>query len=247
MRLDAGHWSGLPLRYGPGAAAEARYVRHRMTLRAILFDLDGTLHDKTATLRAVAARQYSSADLASRHIAYETWQSSFVELNNLRIEKTEVFSRLAQLFGLPRSFQASLLEDFDENLGKLAVAFPGAVDLLGVCRGKGLKVGVVTNGRDAFQRSKIEGMGLSPYLDAVVTSGAFGSKKPDPKIFLACLSQLGVPPRQAVFVGDDLQADIEPSLQLGMRAILKAASPSPRVWLCTESLPEIAAFIQSHA
>lgn len=31
------------------------------------------------------------------------------------------------------------------------------------------------------------------------------------------------------------------------RAVLKAASPSPRVWLCTESLPEIAAFIQSHA
>jgi putative hydrolase of the HAD superfamily len=210
-----------------------------MQLKAVLFDLDDTLHDKSATLRAVSNSQYLAASLARLGVDEHAWQESFVELNNLRIEKSEVFARLAKSFALPPVLQASLLEDFDNNLGKLAVPFPGAVDLLQACKGRGLKTAIVTNGRDAFQRSKIAGMGLTALVDAVATSGAFGSKKPDLAIFHYCLDALKVEPGEAAFVGDDLEADIEPAVAIGMRAIWKSTQTSQIAWLCSDSLPLI--------
>ena len=218
-----------------------------MPLRAILFDLDDTLHDKSATLRAVAARQYTSADLHRFRVAPEAWVSRFLELNNERIEKTEVFARLADTFDLRQSVQNELLHDFDTNLGKMARPFPKAIELLQACRSRGLKLGVVTNGRDGFQRSKTVGMGVHTLLDSVVTSGGFGSKKPDQRIFLACLKELDVSPQDAAFVGDDFEADMEPSLALGMVAIWKNEGRSERVAFCSDELDQIHAYLRSVA
>jgi len=132
-----------------------------MSLRAVLFDLDGTLHNKSATLRAVGAAQYQWAGLRALGIAAAHWESEYLVLNNQLIEKAEVFARLRSTFGLPKSVAAALLEDYDNNLGKSAILYAGAVDLLAACGAKGLKLGIITNGRDAFQRSKINGMGIA--------------------------------------------------------------------------------------
>ena len=110
-------------------------------------------------------------------------------------------------------------------------------------RGRGLKIGVVTNGRDAFQRSKIAGMGAAAHIDATVTSGGFGAKKPDHRIFAACLGELGVAPSEAAFVGDDFEADMEPALALGLHAVWKTKLQSPRVAFCADELPAIHAHL----
>lgn len=212
-------------------------------LRAILFDLDDTVHDKSATLLKVARSLHEAARLENIGIQAEEWEASFVALNNARMEKTEVFSQLAERFGIAGMLRDRLLRDFDANLGAHAVAFPGALELVDRCRQRGWKTGIVTNGRDAFQRSKIAGMGLAPRIDAIVTSGAFGGKKPDPAIFLHGLALLGVEPREALFVGDDFQADIEPSVKLGMRAIWKSKDASSLAWHCTDSLLALRTFL----
>jgi FMN phosphatase YigB (HAD superfamily) len=165
-----------------------------MNLQAVLFDLDDTLHDKSATLRAVAARQYVMGGLSSWGIQERDWASQYVELNNLRGEKTEVFARLRDRFSLPSDLAAVLLADFDTNLGASARPYAGALDLVSACKSRGMKVGLVTNGRDAFQRSKIAGMGIAENFDAVVTSGGLQIKKPDLRIFRACLGMLVVEP-----------------------------------------------------
>ena len=91
-----------------------------MMVRAVLFDLDDTLHDKSATLGASARSQYVSADLASFGISPLDWEAQFVELNNLRIEKVEVFARLRSHFSLSPELSTSLLAEFDANLGAMA-------------------------------------------------------------------------------------------------------------------------------
>lgn len=214
-----------------------------MNLRAILFDLDDTLHDKSATLRVVAARQFEEAGLASRGVSRDQWEAQFLALNNTRIEKTEVFARLRGTFALPDALAARLLDDFDTNLGAVAQPCAGALELLAAARGQGLKVGIVTNGRDAFQRSKIAGMGVAAYVDATVTSGAFGAKKPDHRIFTACLDELDAEPSEAAFVGDDFEADMEPAIALGLHAVWKSKLQSPRVAFCAAELPTIHAYL----
>lgn len=218
-------------------------VRPLMNLQAVLFDLDDTLHDKSATLSAVAAKQYATNKLALLGIHEPDWESQFVALNNLRIEKTEVFARLRDRYSISPELTESLLADFDNNLGTVAKPFAGALPLLRACRARGLKTGLVTNGRDAFQRSKISGMGVAEALDVVVTSGGLGIKKPDPRIFHACLLQLGVEASDAAFVGDDYESDMQPALELGMCAIWKSASSSPQVAFSSSHLNEIQAFL----
>lgn len=211
-----------------------------MPLLAVLFDLDDTLHDKSATLQRVAGVQFNAFNLSGYGIAQVRWHEQFLGLNNQRIEKTEVFRRLATEFRLPEALEIALLKDFDENLGNHACPYPGALELLASLRERGMKLGIVTNGRDAFQRSKIEGMGVTKLVDSIVTSGGFGVKKPDPRIFVACLNQLQVAPESAAFVGDDFAADMEPAIALGMLPVWKNAERSNRVAFASLNLLQLA-------
>jgi len=214
-----------------------------LALRAVLFDLDDTLHNKTATLSIVAETQFEGAELRRLGIVKSSWLAAFIELNNLRIEKTEVFERLAERFSLSTDLKEQLLADFDSNLGTLAQPYSGVFELLAACKQQGLKTGIVTNGRDQFQRSKIEGLGISPFIDSVVTSGGFGVKKPHHSIFLECLHQLSVSPEHAAFIGDDFEADMKPANALGMQPIWKSSDVSTAVAFSSDTIQEIQDFL----
>lgn len=214
-----------------------------MSHRAILFDLDDTLHDKCATLDVVGLDLYRAFGLQGLDIELTEWQADFLKWNRLKISKAEAFQRLSQRFQISSPLTARLLEHFDTHLGRSAIAFPGAIALLEACRAHGLMIGIVTNGRDVFQRSKIAGMGIEPLVDAIVTSGQAGIKKPDPRIFKACLEALNVRAGEATFVGDDLTADVEPALALGMRAVWKSKHVSPLATFSSDSLEEIRLFL----
>ena len=81
------------------------------------------------------------------------------------------------------------------------------------------RLAVVTNGTPDLQREKLEAVGLVPYFTSVTVSGALGSGKPDPRIFAHTLARLGVPPTQAVMVGNDLTRDIRGARQAGIAGI----------------------------
>jgi putative hydrolase of the HAD superfamily len=216
-----------------------------MRFRAVIFDLDDTIHDKTATLRAVAGRLFVDHGLAGAGVNESSWNTEFVRLNNLRIGKPEVFARLKDQFGLTEGLTQSLLADFDANLGSQAQPYPGAVECLAACKAAGLKVALITNGRDEFQRSKIAGMGVTHYFDAIFTSGGFGARKPHPSIFEACLQSLGVAASETAVVGDDLGCDIESAISLGMTPVWKSSEQSTQVALSTEDFEVIQAYLTS--
>lgn len=90
-------------------------------------------------------------------------------------------------------------------------------ELLARLRDAGLQTAIVSNGRDAFQRAKIAALGATRLVDAIVTSGAFGLKKPDPAIFGEALPQLDP---AADFASDSLQ-------RIGDFLLEAAASTAP--------------------
>lgn len=220
-----------------------------MPLHAVLFDLDDTLHDKTATLWRVGRRLHTDHRLDRLGVDVLAWEDRFVAWSRERLDKAEVFARLRDRFTLPDTLARDLFADHDATLGRDAVAFPGAIDCLAACRAAGLKLGVVTNGRDAFQRSKLDGIGATPYLDAVFTSDGFGARKPDPAIFTACLDALGCSPEHAAMVGDDRAHDLAPALALGLRAVWKSPHIAGDIALGSDDFAVIAAWLtaQAHA
>lgn len=216
-----------------------------MQLTAVVFDLDNTLHDKSATLALIAARDHAWARLDHLGIAAADWSHRYHELNQLKLDKAEVFARLGEDFSLPQPLTQALFTRFEQDFGATAQAFAGALELVTACKARGWKTGLVTNGRDGFQRAKLTGMGLTDQLDTVLTSGGFGLKKPDLRIFQACCQQLGVAPEQTAFVGDNFEADMQPALTLGMLAIWKSEMASTQVAFSSNRLSEIQAFLLS--
>jgi putative hydrolase of the HAD superfamily len=81
------------------------------------------------------------------------------------------------------------------------------------------RLAVVTNGAPDLQREKLERVGLVPYFAIITISGEVGIGKPDPRIFAHTLARLGVPPTQAVMVGNDLTRDIRGAQKAGITGI----------------------------
>lgn len=62
-------------------------------------------------------------------------------------------------------------------------------------------------------------LGIRPRLGAAVVSAEVGVVKPRPEPFLAALRALGAEPRECIFVGDNLAADVGGAAALGMRTV----------------------------
>ena len=119
--------------------------------------------------------------------------------------------------------------------------YDDALPVLGELRGRGLKLGLVSNtSRDleAFVvHHRLE-------VDVAIGSRSHGKTKPDPTIFRAALDRLAVEPGAAAMVGDSVEDDIEGALALGMRAILldregRYPELEPRITGLGELLPAL--------
>ncbi len=65
-------------------------------------------------------------------------------------------------------------------------------------------------------------------FDVVIDSNRVGLRKPSPQIFLLALKRLELPAHEAAFVGDSLERDMLPSIEMGMKAIwLKGSDRGP--------------------
>ena len=90
---------------------------------------------------------------------------------------------------------------------------------------------------------------MATQLDFVIASGAVGLSKPDPAFFRLAATGAGVPPGEALMVGDSYRADIEGAASAGMDGILirrpewrkrrEAVPPQARVIASLAELPEI--------
>ena len=109
--------------------------------------------------------------------------------------------------------------------------FDGAAELLSGIAGLRLRCLIVSNTtfRDAeMYRRDFEVFGWDGWVDGYVTSVDAGCPKPDERIFRLALEMAGSPPHRCVMIGNSEQADVEPALRLGMRAIRVAIEePAP--------------------
>jgi putative hydrolase of the HAD superfamily len=82
------------------------------------------------------------------------------------------------------------------------------------------RLGVLTNGRPDIQARKVQALGLTRLVDAVVYADELvAGGKPDPAPFLDACRRLEVQPANTVFVGDDSAADMAGARAVGMRTV----------------------------
>lgn len=80
--------------------------------------------------------------------------------------------------------------------------------------GKVRRLGSISNGF-----ADLEEIGLASHFQVSLAAHRFGCAKPDPRIFLAACAALEVAPGQAIYVGDDLLADVQGARAAGLRSV----------------------------
>lgn len=110
-----------------------------------------------------------------------------------------------------------------EPLDARVVPYDDTIDTLEWLCGAGYQVGLISNTMwpARYHHQELERFGLHPYFDHTVFSSDVGVWKPQPGIYLLSLDALGVPAREAVFVGDTPAHDIVGAKQVGMRTVYK--------------------------
>jgi HAD superfamily hydrolase (TIGR01509 family) len=106
---------------------------------------------------------------------------------------------------------------------------PGTAEALDRLRAAGLRLGVVSNS-DGRVEEALTAAGIRDRFDLVLDSALVGVEKPDPAIFRAALTALGVAPGEALYVGDLYDVDVVGARAAGIDAVLlvpDAAAPGP--------------------
>jgi putative hydrolase of the HAD superfamily len=118
----------------------------------------------------------------------------------------------------------------------------GALDTLRALRAARLRLAIVSN-FDGRLFELLDGLGITPLVDAVVASTAHDAAKPDPRLFHVAARLLSVPAHDVLHVGDDVDLDVHGALGAGCRAMLLArdGGPVPQGITVLRRLPDLPA------
>jgi HAD superfamily hydrolase (TIGR01549 family) len=166
-------------------------------VRALIFDLDGTLID--TVYAHVFAWQRA---LAEAGMPIEGWR-----IHRRMGMSGGLFTRaVARELGRPLSDQE--IEDVQQRHGQLfrellpeRRPLPGAVDLLRHLTEGGVPYGIATSGRRPEINDSLEALGVTEGV-VIVERGDVLRAKPEPDLFLACQERMGVQIRDVTVVGD---------------------------------------------
>ncbi len=207
-------------------------------IRAVLFDLDGTLRHskpnspKTMLDFAVSLGVPDSAELRQQNLrwVHYYWAQSPELLADLKIYQsltpefwTFYTERSLGTFGCPPEQARSLAPEIERLMTEVYKPenwIPDDIPLtLENLRAAGFTLGVISN-RSASFTAELASLGLEQYFSLAIAAGEVNCWKPEPEIFWHALERLGIPPQEAVYVGDNFYADIIGAQNAGMGAIL---------------------------
>jgi putative hydrolase of the HAD superfamily len=189
-------------------------------IRAIIFDLDGTLLDRNASLKHFIKNQHKHRLCDQTKVPLAEYIKNFMEYDsNGYVPKVIVYEKLQNTYGWDETLSRHLCKDYQERFHEYCVPMSGLQELLQVLSSSDMKKGLITNGETLFQSQTIDALQIKEYFDSILISEREGIRKPEAEIFSRCLEQLKVKPEDAVYIGDHPENDIEAASKFGLKTI----------------------------
>lgn len=176
-------------------------MKFPIDIKAVAFDLDGTLvetlpdlHEAAVRMLADIGRPAVSVDIVRTYIGHGVDRL----IGRLLTGKTDgdadpaLFEPAAQAF---RRHYASVLT-------RASHPYAGVVATLALLRKRGFKLACVTNKPARFTEPLLQSLGLTTLLDLVLSGDSLPRKKPDPLPLLHCARAFGIHPGHLLMVGD---------------------------------------------
>lgn len=182
-------------------------------VRAVIFDMDGTLLDTEAEHRRVMAQ---AADALG-------WPfSEDVQLAMIGIHREANRAMLVKRFGADfplEQFYADADRLFEAALEAAVPMRPGVEPLLQQLAQAGIPMAIATSTEAPYAQQRLQKAGLLDYFDTVVTRNDVDRPKPHPEPYLLAARRLGVDPAQAIAV-EDSYAGVRSAAAAGMATVM---------------------------
>lgn len=198
-------------------------------IKHIFFDLDHTLWDFETNSALTFRKIFKECSLELQvdrfmmhyapinHRYWKLYRENRIDQENLR------YSRLRDTFKAIK-FDADdhlihlLSERYIDNLSNETALLPYAKEILEYLEKK-YKLHIITNGFDSIQYKKLRKSKIADFFKTVTTAEEVQLKKPHPKVFYHALDKAQAHKKESLMIGDNLEADIQGAIQIGMQAI----------------------------
>jgi HAD superfamily hydrolase (TIGR01509 family) len=208
-----------------------------MTLRAVFFDMGGTLEtygwtpelrlQETAGIRQLLGEAGISLDLTDQQL-FEIISAGLDAYHQVSLQTMEELPppRVWNEYILPgcpvdRERLAAIAEDlmvFIETHWFQRAMRPEVPGVLEAIHKMGLKIGLISNVNSRGQvPANLELYGIRHYFDPIVLSSEYGRRKPDPAIFHYAARLANVPTGECAYIGDRIARDIIGARKAGYR------------------------------
>jgi phosphoglycolate phosphatase len=179
-------------------------------VRALIFDLDGTLIDSQRDLIRsvnVMLREMGRAELKEETISGYIGQGAPILVGRALGEgvSEEEHKRALQFF----------LRYYEEHKMDTTRAYPGVAETLKELAG--LPMAILTNKPARISVRILDELGLKRYFRAIYGGNSFETKKPDPLGANTILREFGVVPHEALLIGDS-EVDVQTARNAGALA-----------------------------
>jgi pyrophosphatase PpaX len=179
-------------------------------LRAVLFDLDGTLIDSIGLI--VDAMHHAFEGFGGTVPADSVWMAG---IGTPLFKQLALYARSAEELDMLRErYRAYQFIHHDDVIKE----YPGTTAVLEDLHARGLAMGIVTSKGDELARRGLELTGLARFLPVVVSADSVTKYKPEPEPVLLALERLGVRADEALMMGDSPH-DISSGNAAGVRTI----------------------------
>jgi 2-phosphoglycolate phosphatase len=185
-----------------------------VSVRGVLFDLDGTLVDTAPDLVAVLNTLLREHGRVQMPFAVARNEVSNGALGLLRLGFGEL-PTAAELAGL----RARFLELYRDNICVGSRLFIDLECLFNHV--SDVRWGIVTNKPHAYTEPLLAALGIAGRWGTVVSGDRLPQRKPDPAPLLLAAAELGLPAASCVYVGD-APRDIEAGRAAGMQTVAAA-------------------------
>jgi HAD superfamily hydrolase (TIGR01549 family) len=200
-------------------------------ITTVIFDMDGTLIEHTWQLDQVCetlfARFAGQLQPVSQAEFFDCFWSKSEDMWHMVVDGVldgdvaakYAYANTLRTLGQDTTLAEPMLTYWMELVLAEATPFDDAYTVLQTVRQKYV-TGILTNGFINLQRQKIERYRLADYVDFTLVSEEIGYHKPDKRAFLEALKLANrAEPHQALYIGDNLVADIEGALATGLTPI----------------------------
>lgn len=175
-------------------------------IRAVAFDLDGTLVDSAPDLLSavnMVLREIGCAPLSERRVRKLIGSGTESLISAALTQSMGRAPGAAECTEAIRLFQ----HRYAECLYDHSRVYPGVVESLRALGTQRVRVCCVTNKRSIFALPLLDDAGLSQFLEFTLCADRLNDHKPRPDLLIAACARLGIAPRELLVVGDS-RADV---------------------------------------